>query len=215
MNSRLVEWICPFPSTDLSVFPFLVGVEAFRFRFGLCTDFFFPFPFCLQTFPLSFADKNWYSTHLQVCIILYMLIFFMRRKQRNSFCVVVQLCSFQLSFGSLAMIHPQEIEEVKSELKTAENDMELRQNEQGTSRMQENAWKMHQDTMERYGKQAASFELDCGVYLSLSFYFVIPALQIVTLAGLFKVRRDSQGPEAYPRVWKPWDAALVWGWSSI
>lgn len=41
---------------------------------------------------------------------------------------------------------PQEIEEVKSELKTAENDMELRQNEQGTSRidsrMQENAWKM-------------------------------------------------------------------------
>jgi hypothetical protein len=35
------------------------------------------------------------------------------------------------------MIHPQEIEEVKSELKTAENDMELRQNEQGTSRMQE------------------------------------------------------------------------------
>ena len=56
------------------------------------------------------------------------------------------------------MIHPQEIEEVKSELKTAENDMELRQNEQGTSRMQENAWKMHQDTMERYGKQAATFE---------------------------------------------------------
>ena len=46
------------------------------------------------------------------------------------------VCLRLSTFGSSAMIHPQEIEEVKSELKTAENDMELRQNEQGTSRMQ-------------------------------------------------------------------------------
>jgi len=49
-------------------------------------------------------------------------------------------------------MNPQEIEEVKSELKTAENDMELRQNEQGTSRMQEKSGECLENASRYHGK---------------------------------------------------------------
>ena len=157
MNSRLVEWICPFPSTDLSVFPFLVGVEAFRFRFCLCTDFFFPFLFCLQTFPCHLQIRIGIAP-ISRCVSFYIFWYFLCEENREihfvswlSWFNCVPFISFQLSFGSLAM-NPQEIEEVKSELKTAENDMELRQNEQGTSRMQEKSGECLENASRYHGK---------------------------------------------------------------